>query len=75
MGLARGGGLIRIVMLALVGLIGFVPWAWACPACAPGDGKTRSIYIASTVALSLLPLGLIGLGIGLLRHAARKRDR
>lgn len=48
--------------------------ALACPACAPGDGKTRGIYVASTVALSLLPLGMIGLGVGLLRRAGRRRE-
>ncbi len=43
----------------------------ACPACAPGDGKTQGLYIVSTATLSLLPLCIVGFGAWFLRRAAR----
>lgn len=47
----------------------------ACPACALGDENTRVVYMASTVALSLLPLCIVGLGVWFLRRAVRRASR
>ncbi|MFZ5478465.1 MAG: hypothetical protein ACOZNI_16975 [Myxococcota bacterium] len=34
--------------------------AWACPVCGAATSNDQSAYLAMTVFLSLLPLGLIG---------------
>ncbi|HZL84280.1 MAG TPA: hypothetical protein VFD07_02770 [Candidatus Krumholzibacteria bacterium] len=47
----------------------------ACPACALGNENTRVAYMASTAALSLLPLCIVGVGFWFLRRAVRRASR
>lgn len=49
---ARAAGLVAGLLVALPGL------ALACPVCGGGNPANRFAYFASTIALSLLPLGL-----------------
>ncbi len=62
--------------IAVALLPALVPEAlFACAACGFGEDESRSAYIATTVALSLLPLSLIG-GFALyLRRKLRRRGR
>jgi hypothetical protein len=50
--LARVAAIASALLVALPGL------ALACPVCGGGNPANRFAYFASTIALSLLPLGL-----------------
>jgi hypothetical protein len=51
-----------------VGLVGLVPVrAFACSVCGGGNPANRFAFFASTIALSLLPLGLFAAGFLWLR--------
>lgn len=61
-----------VVGLAL-GLLVLLPeTAWACPVCFDPRDENRVAFLATTVFLSLVPLGMVG-GLGLwLRKRARE---
>ena len=69
---ARFEWMLQTIATSLVVLPGALQ---ACPACALGNEHTRVVYMASTAALSLLPLCIVGLGIWFLRRAARRASR
>lgn len=62
-----------VFVLALtLTLVAFLPeTAWACPVCFDSSDENRQAFIATTVFLSLLPLGMVA-GAGLY---VRKRSR
>jgi len=51
--------------------------AQACAACVTGTERNRVAFLVTTIALSLLPLAMIGAGIALLRRrfAGQFEDR
>lgn len=51
--------------------------AHACAACAPTSERNRVAFLITTIVLSLLPLGMIGAGIAVLRRrfAGQFEDR
>ena len=57
-------------------LVGLVPArAFACAVCGGGNPANRFAFFASTIALSLLPLGLFAAGFLWLRARLRAHDR
>ena len=42
--------------------------AWACPVCFSGSPRIREAFFNTTVFLSLLPLGMIGAGVVVLKR-------
>ncbi|MGB1655870.1 MAG: hypothetical protein ACPHQP_05460 [Longimicrobiales bacterium] len=60
---------VLALTLALVALLPEA--AWACPVCFDSSDENRQAFIATTVFLSLLPLGMVA-GAGLY---VRKRAR
>lgn len=62
-----------LVPLLAVALVAFLPdVAWACPVCFDPREENRVAFLATTVFLSLVPLGMVG-GLGLwLRKRARE---
>lgn len=65
----------RSLEWALVSVILLTPaWAQACSVCFSAREGTRSAFLITTIALSLLPLGLIGGVIFWLRRKARSLD-
>lgn len=62
-----------VFVLALtLTLVALLPeTAWACPVCFDSSDENRQAFIATTVFLSLLPLGMVA-GAGLY---VRKRSR
>ena len=65
---------IAIVFLAFLAAAAALPdAAHACPVCFDSSDENRQAFFATTVFLTLLPLGMVG-GAGLwLRHRARER--
>ena len=61
-------------LAAIPFLLAFPGAAYACAACAAGVDRTRAVFY-STIALSLLPLILLGSGALWLRARARARSR
>ena len=60
-----------VVVLALA-LVALLPEAaWACPVCFDSSDENRQAFLATTIFLSLLPLGMVA-GAGMY---VRKRSR
>jgi hypothetical protein len=62
---------VFVVVLALSLVVLLPEAAWACPVCFDSSDENRQAFIATTVFLSLLPLGMVA-GAGLY---VRKRSR
>ncbi|GMV06017.1 MAG: hypothetical protein AMXMBFR53_22940 [Gemmatimonadota bacterium] len=63
---------VAVVALALALLVLLPEAAWACPVCFDPRDENRVAFLATTVFLSLVPLGMVG-GLGLwLRKRARE---
>jgi len=62
---------VFVVVLALALVVLLPEAAWACPVCFDSSDENRQAFIATTVFLSLLPLGMVA-GAGLY---VRKRSR
>ena len=61
-----------ILVLALMLLVVFPDVAYACPVCFDPRGENRVAFLATTIFMSLFPLGMVG-GVGLwLRKRARE---
>jgi hypothetical protein len=61
-------------VLGLIGLLVLPSAAWACPACLVTTEESRVAFAQTAIALSLLPLGMVG-SVGLwLRNRARDAD-
>ena len=60
-----------VVLLAFA-LVALLPEAaWACPVCFDSSDENRQAFLATTIFLSLLPLGMVA-GAG---YYVRKRSR
>lgn len=65
-------GSARFSIPTAVALLVLVPVAaWACPVCFSGSPRIREAFFNTTIFLSFLPLGLIGLGIFALKRLGR----
>ena len=65
---AQLGSLTLLLLLVLPSA------AWACPACLAMSEENRVAFAQTAVALSLLPLGMVG-GVGFwLRRRAKDQD-
>ena len=62
---------VFVVVMALALVVLLPEAAWACPVCFDSSDENRQAFIATTVFLSLLPLGMVA-GAGLY---VRKRSR
>ena len=61
---------IPLMVLAL--LVGLPDSLWACPVCFDPRDENRVAFLATTIFMSLFPLGMVG-GVGLwLRKRARE---
>lgn len=63
-----------LVVLALVLVAAFPDVAHACPVCFDSRDENRQAFLATTVFLSLFPLGMVG-GLGLwVRRRSKELD-
>ena len=64
----------KLGSLALLLLLAVPSAAWACPACLVMSEENRVAFAQTAVALSLLPLGMVG-GVGFwLRRRAQDEE-
>jgi len=71
-GMRRLRHTLQLVLFA--GLLLSPQWAHACAVCFSAKEGTRTAFLVTTVALSLLPLGAIGGVIYWLRKKAKELD-
>jgi hypothetical protein len=65
---------VELGLLALVVLLAAPSAAWACPACLVTTEENRVAFAQTAIALTLLPLGMVG-SVGLwLRSRARDAE-
>ena len=63
-----------VVLLALVLLLVLPDVVFACPVCFDASDENRQAFLATTVFLSLLPLGMVA-GVGLwIRKRSKELD-
>jgi len=63
-----------VVLLALVLLMVLPDVVFACPVCFDASDENRQAFLATTVFLSLLPLGMVA-GVGLwIRRRSKELD-
>jgi hypothetical protein len=61
------------IAVALVALASLVPAdTWACAVCGGGNPANRLTFFLSTIALSILPLGMFAAGVFWLRRKIRE---
>jgi hypothetical protein len=64
----------QLGILALVLFLAVPATAWACPACLVTTEENRVAFAQTAIALTLLPLGMVG-GVGMwLRSRARGNE-
>ena len=61
-------------LLASAALLAIASPAWSCAVCAGGNPANRLTFFLSTIALSILPLGLFTAGVLWLRSRIRDRS-
>lgn len=71
-GPAGVGAVVRAALAAVLLLLLLPDAAWACPVCFDPREENRVAFLATTIFLSLVPLGMVG-GLGMwLRRRARE---
>lgn len=76
--LLAGLPVMRVAITMLVALLAFAGLpeaAWACPVCFDSSDENRQAFLATTVFLSLLPLGMVaGAGIYIRKRMRGPRE-